>query len=147
MNAVSTYTLTTDCTCTVYDAEYGEGIVPSDECFGCFTDDRDNIAFELDRWVESEEIDAVYIKAAGIGWQHLSGVACVNATGKEILDALAINGDYRLELYLTEDGTLTARRWSHDEPTGTGLFEFEPANYCDNCGMQLECTCEDEEDN
>jgi hypothetical protein len=41
-------------------------------------------------------------------------------------DALSINGDFRL-VFTYEDGEMSAVRYSHDEPTGTGKFEFRLA--------------------
>ena len=68
-----------------------------------------------------EEDTTILISGEQMGWTRASGVKLTNFL--ELDGSLSLNGDFKLEWYL-ENTTLTARRWSHDEPTGTGLFTF-----------------------
>lgn len=126
---LTTVTLTTECECEIYDEETGE-FRPSDgtECFGCYDtawdDFRDNI---LAPWLDAIGADDdadILVEGTGMGWQGRAGWIVVTAS--DLHDALAINGEYRVDYALTGD-TLTAVRYSHDEPTGTGTFRFSLA--------------------
>lgn len=58
-----------------------------------------------------------------MGWLRQSGFAECLSNPERITELLSLNAEFRLEFELIGK-TLTARRWSHDEPTGTGLFTF-----------------------
>lgn len=125
MNHTATYELTTECTCEYYDDN--EELVPSSECFGCYEDELDNLQLCLNLWLDRHEVEFLTVEASGLGWRNASGQTVITGTAKNVVDMLRINGDYRAEFYFSADDKLTARRWSHDEPTGTGLFIFTPA--------------------
>lgn len=123
---LTTVTLTTDCECEIYDEETGE-FRPSDgtECFGCYDTAWDDfIENAYTPWlavIGADDATRIRIDGTGMGWMRSAGWASVSA--RDIHSAMTINGDYRIEYYF--DGTtLTARRWSHDEPVGTGVFTF-----------------------
>lgn len=142
---MDTYTLSTECSCETYDAENGEGIVPADECFGCYEDEQQLLAEAIDAIIEAETVDAYIVNTERARWTNTGQNFTIEATGKNVIDCMKLNGDYRIEFYL-DGSTITARRWSHDEPTGTGLFTFQEANFCDNCHDGLDCECSDEDD-
>jgi hypothetical protein len=126
---ITTVTLTTDCTCEMYDDETGE-FRPSDgtECFGCYDTDWDDFIENIyNPWlavIGADDDTDILVTGAGMGWQRRSGWIIV--TARDLHSALQINGDYRIEYRF--DGTyLTAVRWSHDEPVGTGVFTFDIA--------------------
>jgi hypothetical protein len=113
-----TVTLQSDCICT------NEDETNSDECFGCWDDSLYDFDELISAWRERAGIDAdlVRIEGRGMTWQSLSGHAITNLD--TLYKALTINGDFRIELQL-EGETLTARRYSHDEPMGCS-FTFAP---------------------
>jgi len=119
-------TLTTDCHCEMYDEETGE-FVPSDgtECFGCYDTDWDDfIENAYNPWlavIGADDATRIRIDGTGMGWQRRAGWASVSA--RDIHSAMTINGDWRIE-YRFDGTALTAVRYSHDEPTGTGVFTF-----------------------
>lgn len=127
-------TLTSDCTCEVYDEEtdttkldeYGEPARP-DYCFGdCwkeseydFTENLLNPYLAVKGWDLDTPIKVV---CGRMSWRGVSGYAYT--TPEKLLDTLTLNGDFRLEFEFDGE-SLTAVRYSHDEPVGTGTFEFE----------------------
>lgn len=121
----ATYILTTDCTCEYYDEN--DELVPSDDCLGCYEDELFDLREKLDMWIEYHDASYVRVDASGLGWMKRSGYTVTTATAKHVIDMLTLNGDYRAEFYFDAENNLTARRWSHDEPVGTGLFTFTPA--------------------
>lgn len=127
-NYERTYYLSTDCGCTFFDEDAGE-YVDATECFGCYTDDEDTILHELTRWITRNEVEAVAVQCSSMTWRNVPARALMNAQAVQLLGAMTIRGDYRLEFYWDAEDNLTARRWSHDEPTGTGLFTFTPVPY------------------
>jgi hypothetical protein len=59
-------------------------------------------------------------------WLNVDGYAECEA--QDVLNTLQIRGDYRIEIVL-EDNKLSAKRWSHDEPTGCSFeVSFVPDN-------------------
>jgi hypothetical protein len=74
--------------------------------------------------IDGEQL--LYVGASGVGWQRRSGYAIAKADTDAIIKALSINGDFRL-VFTYEDGEMSAVRYSHDEPMGTGKFEFRLA--------------------
>jgi len=113
-----TVTLQSDCTCT------NEDETMSDDCFGCWEDSVEYFKEIISTWRERAGIDAdlVRIEGRGMTWQSLSGHAITNLD--TLYKALTIRGDFRLEFKL-EGETLTAVRYSHDEPMGCS-FTFAP---------------------
>lgn len=127
MNTVdytATLEISTDCTCEVYDDE-GE-LIPTNHCFGCWSDSKADIIQELEFWLDRNEVEAVEVFAERMLWTNTSALTWVPSKAESLFDLLTLNGDYRLEFYWDSEDTLTARRWSHDEPVGTGLFTFKP---------------------
>jgi hypothetical protein len=133
-----TVTVSTDCQCDYFDEETQE-YLPSTECFGdCYEWQKEDVFQLLGEWQllnNVDEDDTIRINASSIGWQGRSGYKDTDIL--ELHGALALNGDFRIEWYL-ENGELTARRWSHDEPVGTGLFTFSILKGCDKCGEPIE---------
>lgn len=125
-----TVSVTTDCLC-------GEGDTDTltEYCSGeCYEWQKEDVFALLGEWQllnNVDEDDIIRINASSVGWQGRSGYKDTDIL--ELHGALSLNGDFKIEWYL-EDTTLTARRWSHDEPVGTGLFTFEIYKGCDNCG-------------
>ena len=116
--------ITNNCVCVVYDEETGMtkqdeyGDVRSDECFGCFDESIDDLNTNLlPDWLSergASHDNYVVIDGSGMGWQRRSGTIIARATGKAIVKALSINGDFILR-FAIKDGALTAVRSSHDE--------------------------------
>ncbi len=115
-----TASVTTDCLCENEDG------TPSEECFDCYEWQKDWVFELLGMWQLANgvtEDDTILVKGTGMTWQRLSGWKTTDILN--LHSTLSLNGDFRIEWYLEDGKTLTARRWSHDEPTGTGLFTFE----------------------
>jgi hypothetical protein len=126
---VETYEITNSCICETYDEET-ETSAPSDYCWGCYDDEKLNLWYEVIKpWLEVNGYDEdteLVARGSGMTWQRLSGYA--RTTPKTIVDTLAINGEWTLVFTLSNGAkTLTAIRYSHDEPTGTGAITFEVA--------------------
>ena len=127
MTTIEKYTVsvTTDCVCYTENDETGEHDF-SNECFGdCYESQKEDVFWLLGMWQalnDIDEDDKILITGTGMTWQKLSGWKETDIL--ELHSALSLDGDFRIEWYL-EDNELTARRWSHDEPTGTGLFNFK----------------------
>jgi hypothetical protein len=129
MNTITkqTVSVTTDCVCDEGDYEgYCEGT--------CYEWQKEDVFALLGEWQllnNVDEDDTIRINASSVGWQGRSGYKDTDIL--ELHGALALNGDFRIEWYL-EGNDLTARRWSHDEPVGTGIFTFDILKGCDKCG-------------
>lgn len=131
--------LTTNCTCSFYNDE--EELEQPDYCFGDCSDWAVEGVNEMaDLFLQANEVsqyDYLLIEGTGMGWTRASGYKLIKANVDAIREGLMLNGDFTLEFYLTEDHkTLTARRWSHDEPMGTGLFTFKKVDVCDYSGCE-----------
>lgn len=116
--------ITTECICETYNESNGNS-VPSDSCYGCWeeslSDLRDNLLIPFFSVIGADDNSNILVEGTGLGWQGRSGWIVV--TANNLHSALAINGEYQVKYRF--DGTeLKARRWSHDEPTGTGVFTF-----------------------
>jgi hypothetical protein len=133
-----TASVTTECECTTENDETGE-FGPSNECFGdCYEWQKENVFELLGEWQKSNNIDeddTILINGTSMGWARQDGYKYTNIL--ELHGALALDGDFKVEWYL-ENNELTARRWSHDEPVGTGLFTFTVYRSCDKCGEPIE---------
>jgi hypothetical protein len=138
--------VTTDCLCGEYFDEELEQYVPVEECSGdCYEWQKEDVFTLLGEWQLAhgiEEDDPILINGESMGWQHRSGFKWT--TMLQLDGALALGGDFRIEWYL-ENGELTARRWSHDEPTGTGLFTFSHYRECDKCNTPIKADIHTEE--
>jgi len=130
-----TASVTTDCVCHEED-----GI--DEVCFGdCYYWQKEDVFALLGMWKVRNGLDedtTILISGEQMGWTRASGVKLTNFL--ELDASLSLDGDFRIEWYL-EETTLTARRWSHDEPTGTGLFTFTiipQEAECDKCGELID---------
>lgn len=123
----NTMTISSDCTCEVLDDN--DEVIPTNDCFGCYRDAKAEIIQELDFWISTNEVEAVEVEAERMCWDNVKALAWLPAEAERLFDLLTLNGDFRLEFYWDKEYKLTARRWSHDEPMGTGLFIFRPVPY------------------
>jgi hypothetical protein len=132
------FEITNRCICVQTDQDTGEIVVdkdgdemPSDYCFGCFDEEVDNLDYTLvTDWRTHNGIDEntpLVVLGEGMFWTNVSGwTIAKTATAKSIVEAMNINTDWLINFKL-EDNELSAVRYSHDEPTGTGRFRFRPA--------------------
>lgn len=115
-------TLTTNCQCMDEDPETGEDR-QAEFCHGCGDWMLEGAHELLSQWATLwHEPAAALIEGKAMGWRRLDGYAIARASSKEslaeaILNKLMLDGDFTITLKL-EGGNLTARRSSHDEPTG-----------------------------
>ena len=138
-----TMELSSSCSCMYYDEETNTE-VESDFCFGdCWTDDYNYFKTEfLPLWLNANGFDEdtiIRIEGSRMTWQNVSGY--LDTEANKIIEALNINGEFRLTFTLSSDlMTLKARRGSHDEPTGA-YFEIRKseAQKCSWCGNIREC--------
>ena len=132
------YELSSNCRCTVYDSETDSEVlddngnpVPSEHCDGCWQDDQSNTEYDIIHpWQIANDIadqDYIVINANKLSWRNVDGYALSKGDFKSILKTLTFDGDWTLKITYDGDKTMTARRWSHDEPTGTGIFTFRKA--------------------
>jgi hypothetical protein len=119
--------LSNTCSCEVEDETTGE-LTWSNECFGCFDEDKDYFKDEfLMPYLNSKGWDEdTIIRVIGerMNWDNTSGWTEVPA--KDLLKALAINGDYTLRVEITSEKELTITRSSHDEYGASFRFELSP---------------------
>ena len=120
------------CICENYD-EDTDTSSPSNECFGCFDDEKDNFKYEvLNPWLEANgwsEDTAVYVFSGNMNWNKVAGWTNIRAS--EAVDCLTLNGDFTLRFKL-EGKDLTCVRSSHDELGALFTFtkaEVEPEDY------------------
>jgi hypothetical protein len=61
-----------------------------------------------------------------MGWTNANAYAelTFHNDNEQALRLFTVNGDYRLELSTTEDGQLTVKRYSHDEPMGCSMVAY-----------------------
>ncbi len=121
-------TLSTECSCLEYDSEKGDYTEePAKECYGCYADDLDNLKLSiLEPWLMSNNLwnlDKVIIECPAIGWTNSAAYAIVDADVESLVDVMTIRGDYRI-VFTLNGSELSAIRYSHDEPVGTGRFTF-----------------------
>lgn len=95
----------------------------SDTCFGCWDDSENSFYEALREWRKEVGVDWdwVRINGAGMGWDSREGYALVKLD--KALQPLTLRGDFRIEAKW-EGKTFSARRYSHDEPTGSAKFVF-----------------------
>lgn len=106
------------CQATTKTASYCDGL--------CYEADYDYLAYTLfPDWLMSKR-EPKWLKVSGknVGWRRISGYDKVKAELKPLFDYLTFSGDWTLT-FTVEDGNLTVRRSSHDEPTGA-TYTIEP---------------------
>jgi hypothetical protein len=117
-NVIATASLTSDCTCEVYDDETGES-TPATECLGyCFDDMREDVENLIQDWLDGPSFEGftVEVTYSGVNWNRLSGKGGWEPESvKEVWQALTLDGDYTLRFKLLSDGILEVVRSSHDE--------------------------------
>lgn len=136
---MATFTLTTDCTCESYDDN--EELVPSNECFGCYTDDKALLVETLDKWIAELELSHIEVQGRGMGWTRANGSVIIDANAEELIESLQLNGDFRLEFELPHecfDHDFKVMRYSHDEPTGA-TFLIDGLTTCDDLDCGGDC--------
>jgi hypothetical protein len=120
------FEMTSDCTCASFESEDSDTLIPSDECFGCWEDDKDNFKYEiLNPWLEAngwDEDTIVYVYSGNMNWNKVAG--WTNVRAGEAIDCLTLNGDFTLR-YKLDGKDLTCARSSHDEYRA--LFTFSKA--------------------
>lgn len=122
--SADTYYLSTECDCEYYDEN--DELVPAESCDGwCWTDAKDLLIDGINKWLERNNVEALEVKAERMNWNGVAGLTWLPSDAERIIELLTLDGDFRLEFYITSEA-LSARRWSHDEPVGTGLFTFTP---------------------
>jgi hypothetical protein len=138
----------TDCQCENYNEETGEN-EPNEYCYGdCYEWQKEEVFALLNKWYLLNGItedDDILVKGRRMTWQNLSGVATTDILGLDNL--LSIDGDFRIRwtLYIPTK-TLSAQRWSHDEPMGAHFdFDFVKMLPCDKCGDKVEADIHAEE--
>lgn len=121
----------------------GVDMTPSDYCYeACYDYKHENWANDLfPQWLASVgNPDYVKISGKNMGWLHQEGYAVVETDWDKLYKALTINGDYRLE-FVVEGKDFTAKRYSHDEPTGAS-FTIKPTPICGDCLYAVDtCNC------
>lgn len=95
----------------------------SDTCFGCWDDNEQMFYEALREWRKEVGVDWEWIRISGegMGWNSRSGYAV--SKFDNALKPLTLNGDFRIEAKW-EGNSFSARRYSHDEPTGSAKFVF-----------------------
>jgi hypothetical protein len=126
------YNLTNGCTCTrCIDCSVwffgddichecgGETVPGYDQCSGeCWEDSNQQMQDIIEEFLtELNNPSHLKIEASRMGWLSQSGNAIITASWSAILEALTINGEFNIDFIINEK-TLTAKRYSHDEPTG-----------------------------
>jgi hypothetical protein len=114
--------LTTQCTCENYN-EDTDDYQPSDYCHGDCWEWAWNDASELiEDWAKRWDTNGIRVEGVGMTWQKLSGYAEITfSEPEEALKLFTIDGDFTLEVSIDDDGQLSVRRFSHDEPMGCSM--------------------------
>lgn len=80
---------------------------------------------ELKLWGDNAGVSHFTVEGTAMGWTRASGFTVV--AWDILADAFSLNGDYRVVFTLADgENTLTAVRYSHDEPVGAS-FTVRPA--------------------
>ncbi len=121
------YELSSNCSCEDYD-EDTDTSTPSNECFGCYQDDLDNIKHDLmNKWLTANEFELdtpIKIIGTRMTWRGVGGYKIT--TPENLVSSLTGDYDFTLRFYASEDyKTLRVVRSSHDELGAS--FEFEQA--------------------
>lgn len=121
-----THEITNACICENYD-EDTDTYSPADSCFGCWSDEVSNLEYEIVKpWRDANGFDEdtnVRVDFNGMGWRKTSGYGIIKATASWVISALSINTEWRV-VFTLDNGQLSAVRYSHDEPVGTGKITF-----------------------
>lgn len=135
--------ITTACNCVEFDEDDNE--LAASQCWGYeYQESVDYLKEKLGEWLTANEwTDETIIRVqfSGVSWQRVAGYGDI--TVADIPEFLTLNGEFRIVFTLTPDNKeLTARRYSHDEPMGTGLITFtrSPFTRCAYCGDPAECS-------
>lgn len=131
--------LTTDCFCEYYNDD--NELVSPDSCFGdCYEDAVDYFDELAGLFIKANNLsnaDYLLIEGSSMGWTRASGYKLIRAEIEQLRHALMLNGDFTIEFWLSsDDKELTARRYSHDEPMGTGLLTFTKVDVCQYSGCE-----------
>jgi hypothetical protein len=119
---IGTATVTTNCTCEKYD-EDTDSYEPSDYCYGdCWDYQWEDTSELILEWSKYWDTNGIRIEGSGMTWQGLSGYTELSFSEPEqALRAFTIDGDFILEVSVDDDGQLSVRRFSHDEPMGCSM--------------------------
>lgn len=112
-------TITTQCTCENYDEE-SDTYEPASDCYGdCWEWAWEDATSLIDSWSKHWDTNGIRVEAEGMGWTGASAyLELTFYEAEQALRALTIDGDYILNLTVDDEGQLSVRRYSHDEPTG-----------------------------
>jgi hypothetical protein len=147
-NEVWTAEVSTDCQCNTYNEEL-DTYEPMEYCEGsCYEWQKEDVINLIGEWQtlnEIEEDDLIRINGTGIGWQSRSGYKDTDIL--ELHGALSFDGDFRITWTLDiPNKKLTARRSSHDEPTGANFeIDFIKMLPCNECGEPVNADIHAEE--
>jgi len=112
-------TITTQCSCESYD-EDADSYEPASDCYGdCWEWAWEDATSLIASWAKHWDTNGIRVEAEGMGWTGAS--AHLELTFREpeqALRALTISGEYTVNLSVDNEGQLTVRRYSHDEPMG-----------------------------
>jgi hypothetical protein len=119
-------TLSSDCTCMVWDEELDDYTEEhADYCYGCWDDSvydfTENLLYPWYAANNYHDDTPIKIVSPNIGWMRQS--AYKDTYAKDILDDLKINGDFTLRWTLEGD-KLSCVRSSHDEMGASFTFEL-----------------------
>jgi len=119
------YTLSDTCSCEDYDEETKTS-KPSEDCYGCWQDDLDNIKFDLlEKWMTANSYELktpILINAKNLNWDRRSGYKISNP--ENLISDLSLDSDFTLRFYSNDDySVLEVVRSSHDEYWATFTLE------------------------
>jgi len=118
--------ITNSCICENYNEETNT-YSPADSCYGCWSDEVSNFDYEIIKpWRDANGFDEdtnIRVDFNRVNWNGVSGYGIVKATASWVISAISINTDWRV-VFTLNGKALTATRYSHDEPVGTGLITF-----------------------
>ena len=108
----------------------GSELAPTTDCDGTCWEDSTYQGEEMlaEYLAANEDTKRLRIEGRRMGWRNISGWADIRSNWDALLNALRIDGDYTLRLEIDGDGIFTARRYSHDEPTGAS-FSIYPIKH------------------
>lgn len=133
-----TATVTTNCTCEFWDEET-DTYTPASECWGDCQSEAEEFATELiSEWLTAQNLSQfqqVLIRGLRLGWLRRDGWKLAGTEPLDILRSLYLKGEFTIELTLNE-GSLTAIRYSHDEPMGANFY-FEPVVICGSAECEV----------
>lgn len=112
-------TITTECTCEHYDYNT-DTYEPASVCYGdCSEWAWEDATSLIDSWAKHWDTNGIRIEAEGMGWTRASTYLEMSFEwAEQALRAFTIDGEFRVNLTVDDDGQLSVLRYSHDEPTG-----------------------------